>query len=144
MVLFHLLTHRLADSVRTLADGTTAFVKPLEERMSMSAFLSKLSDKESAEILYLQSQDGNIHRAAPGARGEPELAALQGVVSRDIAWMKEATGKLKQTACRVQNWQNCANTSKQKAQQRQSTSGSGAAGPRRRSTTTRMRTSTMS
>jgi len=45
------------------------------------------------EILYLQSQDGNIFRSEPGARGPPELASFQRVVARDIPWMQEATGE---------------------------------------------------
>lgn len=81
----------LADSVRTLEDGTTTFVKPLEESMMMSAFLDRLSPN-NAEILYLQSQDGNIYRSTPGQRGPPELAAFQDHIARDVGWMKEATG----------------------------------------------------
>lgn len=107
----------LADSVRELDDGTTTFVKPLEERMTASQFLKRLvADDESTtaeaqnddgplsatspskrtptprEALYLQSQDGNIYRSEPGARGAPELAAFQPIVSRDVPWMREALG----------------------------------------------------
>lgn len=82
---------RLADSVRTLTDGSTTFVKPLEEHMSMGTFLSRLTDGEQ-EIHYLQSQDGNIYRSTPGARGPPELADFQPFIERDTVWMKEATG----------------------------------------------------
>lgn len=91
LVVDEYIDDRLADSVRTLADGSTAFVKPLEERMTMAAFLAKLSG-EGEDVLYLQSQDGNIYRSTPGARGPPELAEMQEYIERDIAWMKEATG----------------------------------------------------
>lgn len=57
----------------------------------MSTFLDGLSPN-SADILYLQSQDGNIYRSTPGVRGPPELAAFQDHIDRDVAWMKEATG----------------------------------------------------
>lgn len=68
---------------------------------------------DSKEIVYLQSQDGNIYRSHPvnidpeakveggvervgnliedGKTG-PELKAFQDWVERDISWMKEATG----------------------------------------------------
>lgn len=57
----------------------------------METFLSRLSDQEQ-DILYLQSQDGNIYRSTPGANGPPELAVFQRFIERDITWMKEATG----------------------------------------------------
>lgn len=80
--------------MRTLADGTTSFVKPLDETMTMTAFLARLTgqDESRDEALYLQSQDGNIYRSDPGARGSPELATFQSVVARDVSWMKEASG----------------------------------------------------
>jgi jumonji domain-containing protein 7 len=80
--------------VRILADGTTSFVKPLDETMTMPAFLARLTgqDESHDEALYLQSQDGNIYRSEPGARGSPELATFQSVVARDVSWMKEASG----------------------------------------------------
>ncbi|EJT49014.1 hypothetical protein A1Q1_01925 [Trichosporon asahii var. asahii CBS 2479] len=81
----------IKDSVRTLTDGSTTFVKPLEEHMSMGTFLSRLTDGEQ-EIHYLQSQDGNIYRSTPGARGPPDLADFQPFIERDTVWMKEATG----------------------------------------------------
>ncbi|BEI98855.1 hypothetical protein CcaverHIS631_0311540 [Cutaneotrichosporon cavernicola] len=81
----------LADSVRTLGSGDTTFVKPLEERMSMATFLSKLTTT-SDEALYLQSQDGNIYRSQPGMRNEPDLVSFQQVVERDVPWMRDAMG----------------------------------------------------
>jgi hypothetical protein len=78
--------------VRTLASGETTFVKPLEERMSINNFLSRLTSP-SNEALYLQSQDGNIYRSQPGMRDEPELATFQEVVERDVPWMRDAMGE---------------------------------------------------
>lgn len=86
-----MLTVSLADSVRTLASGETTFVKPLEERMSIATFLSKLTSGGD-EALYLQSQDGNIYRSQPGMSDEPELASFQQVVERDVPWMRDAMG----------------------------------------------------
>ncbi|KAL1413179.1 hypothetical protein Q8F55_000929 [Vanrija albida] len=83
----------LADSVRLLPDGTSTFVKPLDARMRMAAFLARLGDSQEKEALYLQSQDGNIFRAEPAAERAPELAPFQAVVARDVAWMREATGQ---------------------------------------------------
>lgn len=87
-----MLTVSLADSVRTLGSGETTFVKPLEECMSMTTFLSKLTTT-SGEALYLQSQDGNIYRSQPGLRDEPELSSFQQVVERDVPWMRDAVGE---------------------------------------------------
>lgn len=57
----------------------------------MATFLDRLADQQS-EILYLQSQDGNVYRSTLGARGPSELADFQPLIERDITWMKEATG----------------------------------------------------
>lgn len=47
----------------------------------------------NSDILYLQSQDGNIYRSEPREAGvSPELSALQDFFPRDIGWIKEATG----------------------------------------------------
>lgn len=77
--------------MRTLPSGEKTFVKPLDERMSMSNFLSKMTS-DSDEVLYLQSQDGNIYRSEAGMRDEPELTSFQKVIQRDVPWMKEAMG----------------------------------------------------
>lgn len=57
----------------------------------MSTFFSRLSQNEE-EIVYLQSQDGNIFRSEEGTRAS-ELSAFGNVIARDVAWMKEATGE---------------------------------------------------
>lgn len=59
--------------------------------MPMSTFLEKLAS-DSDEVLYLQSQDGNIYRSEAGMRDEPELTSFQKVVQRDVPWMREAMG----------------------------------------------------
>nr|XP_019045472.1 hypothetical protein I302_05862 [Kwoniella bestiolae CBS 10118]OCF24402.1 hypothetical protein I302_05862 [Kwoniella bestiolae CBS 10118] len=83
----------LADSVRELEDGTTTFVKAFDDKMTTSSLISRLGpDSKEGEAYYLQSQDGNIYRSTPRPDGEPELAAFQEYIQRDIGWMKEATG----------------------------------------------------
>lgn len=57
----------------------------------METFLNRLTSEEP-EVLYLQSQDGNVYRSTPGARGPSELADFQTFIERDVTWMKEATG----------------------------------------------------
>lgn len=57
----------------------------------MGSFVDRLAG-QGTEVLYLQSQDGNIYRATPGLRGPPELADFQPFIARDITWMEEATG----------------------------------------------------
>ncbi|KAK8858712.1 hypothetical protein IAR55_002941 [Kwoniella newhampshirensis] len=84
----------LADSVRTLPDGTTTFVKPFEERMTIPSLISRLGRRgeSSSYAYYLQSQDGNIYRSEPHPSGSSELAMFQPYIERDIPWMKEAIG----------------------------------------------------
>jgi jumonji domain-containing protein 7 len=83
------------------------FVKPLEYRMPISEFLQRMkasqvealrnaSDPDmQREVLYLQSQDGNIYRSEPryDGWGGSELKVLQNYVERDVHWMSEALGE---------------------------------------------------
>jgi hypothetical protein len=57
---------------------------------SFQGITDKEANQDSEETLYLQSQNGNIYRS--DTDGEPELAALQSYVQRDVDWMSEATG----------------------------------------------------
>ena len=59
--------------------------------MTMADFLSRI---HGDEVLYLQSQDGNVYRSEPGMRDEPELASFQSAFVPDIPWMREATGRV--------------------------------------------------
>jgi jumonji domain-containing protein 7 len=68
--------------------------------MGISDFLTRLQMKRSDispqtdEVVYLQSQDGNIYRSEPRYEGweGPELKPLQAFVKRDVDWMHEALG----------------------------------------------------
>ncbi|WVF68961.1 hypothetical protein IAT40_003735 [Kwoniella sp. CBS 6097] len=85
----------LADSVRTLPDGSTTFVKALDMKMTIPDLVSRLGPKgkgKEGEAYYLQSQDGNIYRSEPRPSGESELRMFQKYIKRDVEWMKEATG----------------------------------------------------
>jgi jumonji domain-containing protein 7 len=96
----------LADSVQAI-NGGKGFVKPLNEEMSLSIFLDRLStsshplvtvvrliigDSNSKEIVYLQSQDGNIYRSPPRPDSQPQLEKLQEFIEPDVRWMEEALG----------------------------------------------------
>jgi hypothetical protein len=47
---------------------------------------------KSKEIVYLQSQDGNIYRYPPRPGSEPQLRNLQAYVESEVSWMEEALG----------------------------------------------------
>jgi hypothetical protein len=89
-----------ADSVRLIPsddpatpNGIKAFVKPLEERMPIRTFLERLKRPDTEpEMLYLQSQDGNIYRSYE-RDGPEELKGLRKWVKRDVEWMRDATGE---------------------------------------------------
>ncbi|KAK4687834.1 peptidyl-lysine (3S)-dioxygenase / protease, partial [Tremellales sp. Uapishka_1] len=83
----------LADSVRHLDTGSTSFVKPLEEILMFSDFSARLRARTADEVVYLQSQNGNIYRtddANDSDSSPPELRHLSRLFERDIPWMKDA------------------------------------------------------
>jgi jumonji domain-containing protein 7 len=101
-------TDGLADSVQTIEGRKgKGFVKPLNEEMDLSDFLDRLSksgpssfekgliidDKESKEIVYLQSQDGNIYRQPPRPGSLPQLEKMQELIESEVKWMEDALGK---------------------------------------------------
>jgi hypothetical protein len=47
---------------------------------------------DSKEIVYLQSQDGNIYRYPPRPDSEPELRKMQELIEPEVEWMKDALG----------------------------------------------------
>lgn len=59
-----------------------------------ACLLTHVGDPSDLEILYLQSQDGNIYRSTPGPSDSdrPQLAAFQPYIEPDVPWMREATG----------------------------------------------------
>ncbi|EIW67694.1 hypothetical protein TREMEDRAFT_69678 [Tremella mesenterica DSM 1558] len=83
----------LADSVRVDEDGLGMFVKPLEEKMPMSTFLTRLVNETSTQepVLYLQSQDGNLFRPSPNTDSD-QLSPFRPYFLPDITWMEEAIG----------------------------------------------------
>ncbi|EKC97761.1 hypothetical protein A1Q2_07960 [Trichosporon asahii var. asahii CBS 8904] len=66
--------------------------KPVSIAVTDDGLCANPHGRVDDEIHYLQSQDGNIYRSTPGARGPPELADFQPFIERDTVWMKEATG----------------------------------------------------
>ena len=49
-------------------------------------------DDISKEIVYLQSQDGNIYRSPPRPDSQPQLEKLQEFIEPEVKWMEEALG----------------------------------------------------
>ncbi len=124
----------MADSIQIEPEtGKAHFVQPLTEQMGVKQFMANLRecdriisaragaessptrravDEQEKEVYYLQSQDGNIYRAASRdipdlssevKAGEPdiqddepeqrsELAALQAIFEPDVDFMTEALG----------------------------------------------------
>ncbi|KAI0347535.1 Clavaminate synthase-like protein [Trametopsis cervina] len=82
-----------ADAITQGPDGRLYFAEPLAEHMTMAEFLAKLSAGENAhnsEVLYLQSQDGNLFSAS---REVPsEFDAILSDVSKDLPFCTAALG----------------------------------------------------
>jgi jumonji domain-containing protein 7 len=51
-----------------------------------------IGDDSSKEIVYLQSQDGNIYRSPPRPDSQPQLEKLQEFIEPEVKWMEEALG----------------------------------------------------
>jgi jumonji domain-containing protein 7 len=51
-----------------------------------------IGDDSSKEIVYLQSQDGNIYRSPPRPDSQPQLEKLQEFIEPEVRWMEEALG----------------------------------------------------
>ena len=49
--------------------------------------------QQTTEIVYLQSQDGNIYRSPPRPDSQPQLEKLQEFVEPEVRWMEEALSK---------------------------------------------------
>ncbi|GHJ83994.1 hypothetical protein NliqN6_0396 [Naganishia liquefaciens] len=90
--------HGLADALHKATNGTTYFVQPMTEKMTLDAFFARLADKESEEVYYLQSQNGNIYRHSyEGETGNetatPELSAFQQYTESEVPFLSEALGR---------------------------------------------------
>ncbi|CED83738.1 Predicted phospholipase [Phaffia rhodozyma] len=74
-----------------LEHSTAYFVEPHAEKMTMQSFLNKLtSPSNTTEIVYLQSQNGNLYN--PYSE-DTEYAALLDDVPQDVPWANEALGQ---------------------------------------------------
>ncbi|KIO29112.1 hypothetical protein M407DRAFT_55914, partial [Tulasnella calospora MUT 4182] len=80
-----------ADALKRGPDGiTTYFTEPHTQHMVMANLLSLLSDphfSQSSEVVYLQSQNGNLNDP------EGEFASLREDVPAQIPWASEALDK---------------------------------------------------
>ncbi|KAH9936956.1 Clavaminate synthase-like protein [Amylocystis lapponica] len=89
-----------ADAITPGPDGRRYFVEPHVEKMTMAAFLDKLSPEANAsasEVYYLQSQNGNMYTNRyfdPTAEDDPsEFEPLRNDVPSDISWCTDALDK---------------------------------------------------
>ncbi|PSR72924.1 hypothetical protein PHLCEN_2v11227 [Hermanssonia centrifuga] len=84
-----------ADAITRGPDERLYFAEPHVEHMSMAEFLVRLSsghDSQStdSEVVYLQSQDGNLFSSTPDV--ESEFSALSSDVPKDLPFITEALG----------------------------------------------------
>ncbi|THG95801.1 hypothetical protein EW026_g5908 [Hermanssonia centrifuga] len=82
-----------ADAITRGPDERLYFAEPHVEHMSMTEFLVRLSsghDSQStdSEVVYLQSQDGNLFSSTPDV--ESEFRALSSDVPKDLPFITEA------------------------------------------------------
>jgi len=82
-----------ADSLVEVKDGTTYFVEPHNEEMTMRELLERLTPGtalDRQEVNYLQSQNGNLFNSQSEDR---EFESLLADIERDIPWANEALGR---------------------------------------------------
>ncbi|KAF8591403.1 Clavaminate synthase-like protein [Ramaria rubella] len=80
-----------ADALALGPHGETYFTEPHTVKMSMPAFLDRLTSPnqhDPPETLYLQSQNGNLYPTEPC-----ELAPLRADVPPDVPWATDALGR---------------------------------------------------
>ncbi|KAK0468391.1 Clavaminate synthase-like protein [Desarmillaria tabescens] len=92
----------LADAVTVGSDGTSYFVEPHVESMTMRDLLSKLDDDMTESVgisqaYYLQSQNGNVYSAtyfADDAENDfSEFDVLRPDIPSDVPWCSESLNK---------------------------------------------------
>ncbi|TFK43526.1 Clavaminate synthase-like protein [Crucibulum laeve] len=90
-----------ADAVTQGPNGQLYFVEPLVEKMTMSAFLSHISEGEyhpaTTDVCYLQSQNGNLFSSDyfhGNANDCPsEFEPLRSDILSEITWCSDALGR---------------------------------------------------
>ncbi|TDL29489.1 Clavaminate synthase-like protein [Rickenella mellea] len=90
----------LADAITLGPDGTQYFVEPYETKMTIRELLEDLHTSRSdgrRDVLYLQSQNGNMFRNTSltndMTEDPTEFGPLRKDISREISWASEALGK---------------------------------------------------
>jgi len=86
-----------ADAIARGPDTIQYFTEPMIEKMSMTNFLTSLAEMESADVYYLQSQNGNLFPAeyfAGDLNKSSELKILRQDITSSIPWCNDALGKL--------------------------------------------------
>ncbi|EIW76115.1 Clavaminate synthase-like protein [Coniophora puteana RWD-64-598 SS2] len=89
-----------ADAVTTSPDGSQYFVEPLVEQMTMEELLDCIGQGSSGsrrdEVLYLQSQNGNLYTNSyfeGGVSADCEFETLRPDVPAEVPWCSDALDK---------------------------------------------------
>ncbi|KAH8118306.1 cupin-like domain-containing protein [Phellopilus nigrolimitatus] len=81
-----------ADAITISEDGRKYFVEPQIEVITMKDLLNRLAPRDdSAEVYYLQSQNGNLY-ASQGNDSLSEFQTLLEDVPKEVPWASEALG----------------------------------------------------
>jgi jumonji domain-containing protein 7 len=86
---------RRADAITSGPDGHLYFAEPCTEQLTMTELLDALSDENREEVVYLQSQNGNLYTSTFFNQDGPapdhsEFESLRSNTHPDIPWCTEA------------------------------------------------------
>ncbi|EPQ59252.1 Clavaminate synthase-like protein [Gloeophyllum trabeum ATCC 11539] len=86
-----------ADAITAGPGGKEYFTEPYVQQMTMAEFLDKLTSDDQNEVLYMQTQNGNLYPAGyfePGSvDGSSECESLREDAPSEIPWCSEALGR---------------------------------------------------
>ncbi|TFK55723.1 Clavaminate synthase-like protein [Heliocybe sulcata] len=86
-----------ADAITAGPDGREYFTEPHVQQMTMAEFLLKLSSDKKGDVLYMQTQNGNLY---PAEYSDPnsdssasECEKLRPDAPSEVSWCSEALGR---------------------------------------------------
>ncbi|TFL06008.1 Clavaminate synthase-like protein [Pterulicium gracile] len=84
-----------ADSITRGSDGKLYFTEPCTEQITMSELLGSLNDEANQEVMYLQSQNGNLYTNDFFTTGtsSTEFEPLRKNVPSEVSWCSRAFGR---------------------------------------------------
>ncbi|KZT24484.1 Clavaminate synthase-like protein [Neolentinus lepideus HHB14362 ss-1] len=86
-----------ADAITAGQDGREYFTEPHVQQMTMAEFLLKISSDKKGDVLYVQTQNGNLYPSGyfdPSSRdGSSECEKLRRDAPSEISWCSEALGR---------------------------------------------------